>query len=109
VQIIAAIYGFLVGELTLTNGDYDNLQMCCLVFWGAAIVLFLTKMINLHNDYRQGLWVEISSQVVNGKEPAFLAASELTFHQAFLRSLALGSSLLVYWTLIVNSNDHYLF
>jgi len=46
--IIAAIYGFLV------------------VFWGAAIVLFLTKMINLHNDYRQGLWVEISSQIVNG-------------------------------------------
>lgn len=37
------------------------------VFWGAAIVLFLTKIINLHNKDRQGYWVEISSQVVNGE------------------------------------------
>jgi len=36
------------------------------VFWGAAIVLFLGKLINLHNTYLQGFWVEISSQVVNG-------------------------------------------
>jgi hypothetical protein len=46
--IIAAIYGFLV------------------VFWGAAIVIFLLKIINLHNDYKQKLWVEISSQIENG-------------------------------------------
>lgn len=37
-----------------------------MVFWGAAIVFFLAKIINLHNPYRQGFWVEISSQVVNG-------------------------------------------
>jgi hypothetical protein len=36
------------------------------VFWGAAIVFFLLKIINLHNADRQGFWVEISSQVVNG-------------------------------------------
>jgi hypothetical protein len=36
------------------------------VFWGAAIVFFLAKFINLHNANTQGLWVEISSQVVNG-------------------------------------------
>ncbi|RDB22557.1 hypothetical protein Hypma_010075 [Hypsizygus marmoreus] len=46
--IITAIYGFLV------------------VFWGAAIVLFLAKMINLHNADLQGFWVEVSSQVENG-------------------------------------------
>ncbi|KAK0468224.1 uncharacterized protein EV420DRAFT_1503422 [Desarmillaria tabescens] len=46
--IVAGIYGF------------------CVVFWGAAIVLFLTKIINLHNADRQGFWVEVSSQVTNG-------------------------------------------
>ncbi|KAI5124945.1 hypothetical protein M0805_007372 [Coniferiporia weirii] len=45
--VIAAIYGF------------------CVVFWGAAIVLFLLKWINLHNASTQGFWVEVSSQVVN--------------------------------------------
>ncbi|KIY67942.1 hypothetical protein CYLTODRAFT_422066 [Cylindrobasidium torrendii FP15055 ss-10] len=46
--VLTAIYGF------------------CVVFWGAAIVLFLGKLINLHNDNLQGFWVEVSSQVVNG-------------------------------------------
>ncbi|KAF8238778.1 hypothetical protein L208DRAFT_1240824 [Tricholoma matsutake] len=46
--IITAIYGFLV------------------VFWGAAIVFFVAKIINLHNKNLQGIWVEISSQVENG-------------------------------------------
>ncbi|CAG8618465.1 14099_t:CDS:2 [Acaulospora colombiana] len=46
--MVTAIYGFLV------------------VFWGAAIVFFLGKLINLHDPYLQGFWVEISSQVVNG-------------------------------------------
>ncbi|KAF5344065.1 hypothetical protein D9758_008854 [Tetrapyrgos nigripes] len=46
--VIAAIYGFLV------------------VFWGAAIVIFLVKIINFHNANTQGFWVEVSSQVVNG-------------------------------------------
>lgn len=36
------------------------------VFWGAAIVIFLAKIINLHNDNLQGFWVEVSSQVTNG-------------------------------------------
>ncbi|KAF9652096.1 hypothetical protein BDM02DRAFT_3161621 [Thelephora ganbajun] len=46
---ITALYGFAV------------------VFWGAAIVFFLAKFINFHNPDRQGFWVEVSSQVVNGK------------------------------------------
>ncbi|KAF5390679.1 hypothetical protein D9757_002701 [Collybiopsis confluens] len=47
-QIFTGIYGFLV------------------VFWGAAIVFFLLKIINFHNANTQGFWVEVSSQVVNG-------------------------------------------
>ncbi|KAL7414276.1 hypothetical protein BDY24DRAFT_386389 [Mrakia frigida] len=35
------------------------------VFWGAAIVFFLAKFINFHNKYKQDLWVEITSQIVN--------------------------------------------
>ncbi|THV08448.1 hypothetical protein K435DRAFT_11158 [Dendrothele bispora CBS 962.96] len=46
--VITAIYGFLV------------------VFWGAAIVIFLAKIINFHNANTQGFWVEVSSQVENG-------------------------------------------
>jgi len=45
--IVTAIYGFLVA------------------FWGAAIVFFLGKLINLHNPDTQGFWVEVSSQVEN--------------------------------------------
>jgi len=44
---ITAIYGFLVA------------------FWGAAIIIFLGKLINLHNSDTQGFWVEVSSQVEN--------------------------------------------
>ncbi|KNZ81532.1 hypothetical protein J132_00498 [Termitomyces sp. J132] len=46
--VLTAIYGF------------------CVVFWGAAIIFFLCKFINFHNDNTQGFWVEVSSQVVNG-------------------------------------------
>ncbi|KAF9008972.1 hypothetical protein BDQ17DRAFT_1422154 [Cyathus striatus] len=46
--IVAGIYGFLV------------------VFWGAAIVIFLVKIINFHNSNTQGFWVEVSSQIENG-------------------------------------------
>ncbi|OAX44552.1 hypothetical protein K503DRAFT_305794 [Rhizopogon vinicolor AM-OR11-026] len=46
--IIMGIYGFLV------------------VFWGAALVLFLLKWINLHNANTQGFWVEVCSQIECG-------------------------------------------
>lgn len=39
------------------------------VFWGGAIVIFLAKIINLHNPNLQGFWIEISAQIVNGKDP----------------------------------------
>ncbi|KXN86435.1 UPF0648 protein C3H5.09c [Leucoagaricus sp. SymC.cos] len=53
--IITGIYGFLVAFINSLS-----------VFWGAAIVIFLTRIINFHNDNTQGFWVEVSSQVVNG-------------------------------------------
>ena len=37
------------------------------VFWGAAIVIFLAKIINFHNANTQGFWVEVSSQVETGE------------------------------------------
>ncbi|KAG8925645.1 hypothetical protein FRC01_009883 [Tulasnella sp. 417] len=52
VGFCTALYGFLVA------------------FWGAAIVIFLAKIINLHNADLQGFWVEVSSQVTNGRLPA---------------------------------------
>ncbi|OWZ54225.1 hypothetical protein C368_03364 [Cryptococcus neoformans 125.91] len=45
---LTALYGFAV------------------VFWGAAIVLFLLGWIPTSSKYRQDVWVEISSQVENG-------------------------------------------
>ncbi|KIR60249.1 hypothetical protein I314_04105 [Cryptococcus bacillisporus CA1873] len=45
---LTAIYGFAI------------------VFWGAAIVLFLLGWIPTSSKYRQDVWVEISSQVENG-------------------------------------------
>jgi hypothetical protein len=36
------------------------------VFWGAAIVIFLAKIINFHNANTQGFWIEVSSQVETG-------------------------------------------
>ncbi|EKM59200.1 uncharacterized protein PHACADRAFT_169675 [Phanerochaete carnosa HHB-10118-sp] len=46
--IIVTIYGFLV------------------VFWGTGIVLFLARMINLHNKNDQDFWVELCQQVETG-------------------------------------------
>lgn len=37
-----------------------------LVIWGAGIVLFLAKMINLHNSNTQGFWVELCQQIETG-------------------------------------------
>ena len=37
------------------------------VFWGAAIVFFLGKLIDLHDPDLQGFWIEVSSQIVCGE------------------------------------------
>jgi Protein of unknown function (DUF2985) len=40
--------------------------MSHLVFWGSALVLFLAKWINLHNQNTQDFWSEICQQILNG-------------------------------------------
>jgi Protein of unknown function (DUF2985) len=47
----------------------NNWSDLLLVFWGAAIVIFLAKIINLHNANTQGFWIEVSSQIENGEFP----------------------------------------
>lgn len=59
--------GFFAVRRRLSFHLYWLLTSCLVAFWGAAIVLFLAKMINLHNKDRQDFWVEISSQVENGR------------------------------------------
>ncbi|KAF8897634.1 hypothetical protein BD779DRAFT_1608183 [Infundibulicybe gibba] len=44
----------------------SKIKRTMMVFWGAAIVVFLIKIINFHNANTQGFWVEVSSQVENG-------------------------------------------
>ena len=50
-----------------------RIQYSFTVFWGAAIVLFLSKIINLHDPDTQGFWIEISAQVETGELSALKA------------------------------------
>ncbi|KAE9397111.1 hypothetical protein BT96DRAFT_996076 [Gymnopus androsaceus JB14] len=59
---LKGVWSFLKTPLGIVTGIYGFL----VVFWGAAIVFFLAKIINFHNANTQGFWVEVSSQVVNG-------------------------------------------
>jgi len=75
----------------ISETDGALVTMTFPVFWGAAIVLFLTKIIDLHDKNLQGFWVEVSSQVENGQTiscqtPHIVA----NFIQPFLQSQGLG-------------------
>ncbi|KAJ7228563.1 hypothetical protein GGX14DRAFT_692535 [Mycena pura] len=61
-RTLKGVWAFLKTPLGVLAGIYGF----CVVFWGAAIVFFLAKIINLHNSNTQGFWVEVSSQVENG-------------------------------------------
>ncbi|KAJ7368404.1 hypothetical protein DFH08DRAFT_831328 [Mycena albidolilacea] len=61
-RTMKGVWAFLKTPLGVLAGIYGF----CVVFWGAAIVFFLAKFINLHNENTQGFWVEVSSQVENG-------------------------------------------
>ncbi|KAJ7068376.1 hypothetical protein C8F01DRAFT_1117949 [Mycena amicta] len=61
-RTLKGVWAFLKTPLGVLAGIYGF----CVVFWGAAIVFFLGKIINLHNENTQGFWVEVSSQVENG-------------------------------------------
>ncbi|CAE6451595.1 unnamed protein product [Rhizoctonia solani] len=59
-----ALTGFW-GYIKTPMGFFSFVYGFLCAFWGAAIVIFLAKMINLHNEDRQGYWVEVSSQIEN--------------------------------------------
>ncbi|PPQ99078.1 hypothetical protein CVT24_003638 [Panaeolus cyanescens] len=61
-RTLMGIWSFLKTPMGIITGIYGFL----VVFWGAAIVIFLAKIINLHDDNLQGFWVEVSSQVETG-------------------------------------------
>ncbi|KAJ6539448.1 hypothetical protein B0H19DRAFT_1179153 [Mycena capillaripes] len=61
-RTMKGVWAFLKTPLGVLAGIYGF----CVVFWGAAIVFFLAKFVNLHNENTQGFWVEVSSQIENG-------------------------------------------
>jgi hypothetical protein len=61
--------GRYVLRITLQHLPHSFKMISYLVFWGAAIVIFLAKIINFHNANTQGFWVEVSSQVETGMLP----------------------------------------
>lgn len=61
-RTLQGVWSFLKTPIGIITGIYGFL----VVFWGAALVLFLLKWINLHNTNTQGFWVEVCSQVVCG-------------------------------------------
>ncbi|KAF8974464.1 hypothetical protein BDZ97DRAFT_25191 [Flammula alnicola] len=61
-RTLMGVWSFLKTPMGIFTGIYGFL----VVFWGAAIVIFLVKIINFHNANTQGFWVEVSSQVETG-------------------------------------------
>lgn len=61
-RTLQGVWSFLKTPIGIITGIYGFL----VVFWGAALVLFLLKWINLHNANTQGFWVEVCSQIVCG-------------------------------------------
>ncbi|KAG1752692.1 uncharacterized protein EDB91DRAFT_1195701 [Suillus paluster] len=61
-RTLQGVWSFLKTPMGIITGIYGFL----VVFWGAALVLFLLKWINLHNANTQGFWVEVSSQIECG-------------------------------------------
>ncbi|KAF8812537.1 hypothetical protein BYT27DRAFT_7182981 [Phlegmacium glaucopus] len=61
-RMMMGVWSFLKTPMGIMTGIYGFL----VVFWGAAIVIFLAKIINFHNSNTQGFWVEVSSQVETG-------------------------------------------
>ncbi|TFY83946.1 hypothetical protein EWM64_g71 [Hericium alpestre] len=61
-RIMQGVWSFLKTPMGICVGIYGVL----VVFWGAGIVFFLAKMINLHNYDLQQFWIEICSQILCG-------------------------------------------
>lgn len=54
------------------------------VFWGAALVLFLLRWIKFSNDDLRGFWIEAASQIENGMQSLKL---ELLRFNSWIRSI----------------------
>jgi hypothetical protein len=61
-RVMKGVWAFLKTPLGILFGLYGFF----VVFWGAAIVFFLAKWINLGNTTTQDFWVEICEQIENG-------------------------------------------
>ncbi|KAF9534219.1 hypothetical protein CPB83DRAFT_843880 [Crepidotus variabilis] len=61
-RTLMGVWSFLKTPMGAITGIYGFL----IVFWGAAIVIFLARIINFHNPNTQGFWIEVSSQVETG-------------------------------------------
>lgn len=62
------MFFWLVSDLN-ENGDDERILSIrgTVVFWAAGIVLFLAKIINLHDPIKQRFWTEVCQQVVTGR------------------------------------------
>ncbi|KAI0046510.1 hypothetical protein FA95DRAFT_1560062 [Auriscalpium vulgare] len=61
-RILKGVWAFLKTPVGFLFGIYGFL----VVFWGAGIVIFLVKIINVHNKTTQEFWVEVCAQIENG-------------------------------------------
>ena len=89
--------------------NVESFDHLLLVFWGAAIVFFLAKFINLHNADTQGFWVELSSQIENGWSSLIMSPRlRLTvgFAQVYSLPPVWAFSLHASWTLIVVTHSN---
>ncbi|KAF8913998.1 hypothetical protein CPB84DRAFT_1840763 [Gymnopilus junonius] len=72
-RTIMGIWSFLKTPMGIITGIYGFL----VVFWGAAIVIFLARIINFHNPNTQGFWIEVSSQVETVNEPGLFTITSI--------------------------------
>ncbi|KAH7914214.1 hypothetical protein BJ138DRAFT_1000597 [Hygrophoropsis aurantiaca] len=61
-RTMQGVWSFLKTPMGIITGIYGFL----VVFWGTALVLFLVKWIDFHNDNTQGFWIEVASQIECG-------------------------------------------
>ncbi|KAI0269105.1 hypothetical protein BC834DRAFT_1039699 [Gloeopeniophorella convolvens] len=61
-RVMKGVWAFLKTPLGIAFGIYGFL----VVFWGTALVFFLAKWIDLHNQTTQDFWVEVCEQIEDG-------------------------------------------
>ena len=71
--------------------------MSCSVFWGSALVLFLAKWINLHNQSLQDFWIELCEQIENG---VFCCDNTIKPHSDFIGLFCLTGIGLIPWRIV---------